>query len=97
MAFLPLTSWIARVSVETITQFLHPQESSRILDVAKTLHLWSKSLGIPGEGDERPCWFLRVYGSAQTGCQLMCMQELSKNIVYFRTGSNKRRRGSEKG
>lgn len=49
MAFLPLTSWIARVNTETKTQFVDPQESSQILDVSESLHLWSKRLGVPGE------------------------------------------------
>lgn len=64
MAFLPLTSWIARVSVETKTQSLGPQESSQILDVGKTLHLWSKSLGIPGEGAEALLVFTSLWVSS---------------------------------
>lgn len=60
--FFPLTSWIARVNVAAKTQFLGPQGSNEILDVSKSLHLWSKSLGVLCEGAWVPVGFYESVG-----------------------------------
>ena len=69
------------MNAETKAQFLGLRESSQVPDVNESLHLWSQEFGWHGWRGPGPCWFLWVCGSAQTGCQLICMQWLSKNTV----------------
>lgn len=59
-----LTSWIARVNIETKPRFLSTPKSSQIFDVSESLYLWSKSLSVPGEGAWGPAGFMSLWVSS---------------------------------